>query len=153
MPRSIAGGLLLVFALSAAIGGQQLRQPPTDPAHAALNQGPKEEATGAKAMVSTQLASSTLAAVKVLEAGGNAVDAAIAAAFLQQVDDYHMVFLFGSMSALYFDAATNRTYAISAVGERTYGSVPDAFGHDVSSFGPEDLSIGWRSGGAPSRAR
>jgi hypothetical protein len=35
---------------------------------------------------------------------------------------------------------------ISAVGERTYGSVPPAFGEDVSSFAPEDLSIGWRSG-------
>ncbi len=35
---------------------------------------------------------------------------------------------------------------MSAVGERTYGSVPAAFGEDVSSFGPEDLYIGWRSG-------
>ena len=35
---------------------------------------------------------------------------------------------------------------MSAVGERTYGSVPAAFGPDVSSFGPEDLYIGWRSG-------
>jgi hypothetical protein len=35
---------------------------------------------------------------------------------------------------------------ISVVGERTYGSVPEQFGHDVSSFGPEDLYIGWRSG-------
>jgi len=35
---------------------------------------------------------------------------------------------------------------ISAVGERTYGSVPESFGQDVSSFGPEDLYIGWRSG-------
>jgi hypothetical protein len=37
---------------------------------------------------------------------------------------------------------------VSVVGERTYGSVPAAFGSDVSSFGPEDLSIGWRSGDA-----
>ena len=37
---------------------------------------------------------------------------------------------------------------ISAVGERTYGSVPPAFGADVSSFGPEDLFVGWRSGTA-----
>ena len=37
---------------------------------------------------------------------------------------------------------------VSAVGERTYGSVPEAFGQDVSSFGPEDLYIGWRSGKA-----
>jgi hypothetical protein len=37
---------------------------------------------------------------------------------------------------------------VSVVGERTYGSVPAAFGEDVSSFGPEDLYIGWRSGQA-----
>ena len=36
--------------------------------------------------------------------------------------------------------------AVSAVGERTYGSVPILYGRDVSSFGPEDLYIGWRSG-------
>lgn len=107
-----------MLALSAPLAGQQTRRAPTDPAHPALNQGPKEQATGARGMVSTQLASSTLAALQVLEGGGNAVNAAVAAAFLQQVDDYHMVFLFGSMSALYYDAATNRTYAISAVAQR-----------------------------------
>ena len=37
---------------------------------------------------------------------------------------------------------------VSAVGERTYGSVPAEFGDDVSSFGPEDLYVGWRSGKA-----
>ena len=108
----------LLLAVSATLTGQQPRQLPTDPAHPMLNQGPKEEASGSQVMVSTQLASSTVAALKVLEAGGNAIDAAIAATFLQQVDDYHMVFLFGSMSALYYDAASNKTYAISAVGER-----------------------------------
>jgi hypothetical protein len=35
---------------------------------------------------------------------------------------------------------------VSVVGERTYGSVPELYGSDVSSFGPEDASIGWRSG-------
>ena len=34
---------------------------------------------------------------------------------------------------------------VSVVGERTYGSAPELYGPDVSSFGPEDLSIGWRS--------
>jgi hypothetical protein len=32
------------------------------------------------------------------------------------------------------------------VGERTYGSAPQLAGSDFSSFLPEDLSIGWRSG-------
>jgi len=54
-----------------------------------------------------------------------------------------------TLSATYTLASTSVIYGkIGAVGERTYGSVPENFGHDVSSFGPEDLSIGWRSGDA-----
>lgn len=34
---------------------------------------------------------------------------------------------------------------ISVVGERTYGASPPLVGSDASSFGPEDLQIGWRS--------
>ena len=52
-----------------------------------------------------------------------------------------------ALSATYTLASTSEIYGkVSAVGERTYGSVPAAFGEDVSSFGPEDLYIGWRSG-------
>ncbi len=45
-----------------------------------------------------------------------------------------------------FDGSSEIYGRLSVVGERTYGSVPASFGEDVSSFGPEDLSIGWRSG-------
>src|SRR5262245_14593778 len=48
------------------------------------------------------------------------------------------VFTFKSSSEIYGK--------VSAVGERTYGSVPALVGEDVSSFGAEDLAIGWRSG-------
>ena len=52
-----------------------------------------------------------------------------------------------ALSGAYTFASSSQMYGkVSAVGERTYGSVPEAFGTDVSSFGPEDLSIGWRSG-------
>ena len=52
-----------------------------------------------------------------------------------------------SLSGSYTFKSTSQLYgAVSVVGERTYGSVPATFGTDVSSFGPEDLSIGWRSG-------
>jgi gamma-glutamyltranspeptidase/glutathione hydrolase len=91
---------------------------PTNPADPALNQGPKEEAIGDEYMVSTQLASSTLAAVEVLKNGGNAVDAALTALFVQQIHDYHMVFLFGSMSAIYYEAASGKYYALNAVSGR-----------------------------------
>jgi len=45
-----------------------------------------------------------------------------------------------------FRAAGELFGKVSVVGERTYGSIPEPFGSDVSSFGPEDASLGWRSG-------
>ncbi|HEY7440940.1 MAG TPA: alginate export family protein [Vicinamibacterales bacterium] len=52
-----------------------------------------------------------------------------------------------ALSARYTLASSSEIYGkLSAVGERTYGSVPAAFGQDISSFQAEDLSIGWRSG-------
>jgi hypothetical protein len=52
-----------------------------------------------------------------------------------------------ALSATYTRASSSQIYGkLSAVGERTYGSVPEAFGEDISSFYPEDLYIGWRSG-------
>jgi hypothetical protein len=35
---------------------------------------------------------------------------------------------------------------VSVVGERTYGAAPTVVGEDASSFGVEDLAVGWRSG-------
>jgi hypothetical protein len=52
-----------------------------------------------------------------------------------------------ALSATHAFASSSEIYGkVSAVGERTYGSVPDLFGRDVSSFGAEDLYVGWRSG-------
>jgi hypothetical protein len=52
-----------------------------------------------------------------------------------------------ALSATYTLPSTSILYGTaSVVGERTYGSVPEQFGHDVSSFGPEDLYVGWKSG-------
>jgi len=52
-----------------------------------------------------------------------------------------------SLSAVYKLASSSEIYGkVSVVGERTYGSAPELYGPDVSSFGPEDASIGWRSG-------
>ena len=52
-----------------------------------------------------------------------------------------------ALSAAYTLASSSEVYGkVSVVGERTYGSVPAEFGADISSFGPEDAYIGWRSG-------
>lgn len=64
-------------------------------------------------------------------------------------DQWFEGFVKPALGGVYSTSAGSQFYGkISVVGERTYGSVPEAFGTDVSSFGPEDLSIGWRSGTA-----
>lgn len=89
-----------------------------DARHPLFNQGPKQVAVGDKAMVSTQHPEVTMAAVKVLQEGGNAVDAAITATFLQNVIDYHQVQLFGAMTGIYYEAKTGTFYAFNAYAER-----------------------------------
>src|SRR5262245_49756406 len=52
-----------------------------------------------------------------------------------------------ALSGTYRLQSSSEIYGkLSVVGERTYGSAPELYGTDVSSFGPEDALIGWRSG-------
>lgn len=61
----------------------------------------KSVALAGKAMVATSHPQATMAALRILEAGGNAVDAAIAAVALQGVIDPHMTGIGGDCFALY----------------------------------------------------
>lgn len=112
-------GIALLFLAPGTNARQQSGQGlPSDTRDALLNQGPKTEATGSQVMVSTQLPIVTEGALDVLRSGGNAVDAMITAVFLQHVNDFHQVSHFGTMSAIYYEAATGRYHVISAVSRR-----------------------------------
>lgn len=64
----------------------------------------KSVALAGKAMIATSHPQATLAGLKILQAGGNAVDAAIAAVALQGVIDPHMTGIGGDCFALYVPA-------------------------------------------------
>jgi hypothetical protein len=52
-----------------------------------------------------------------------------------------------AFGGVYTTSSSAQIYGkISAVGERTFGASPSLVGGDASSFGIEDLYIGWRSG-------
>ena len=115
--------LLAAVAALFGAGALQAQQPlPTDPTDPRLIHGPKESATGEQVMVATQLPVVTQGALKVLEEGGNAVDAMITAIFLQHVNDYMQVSHWGSMSGIYYEAATGEYHVISAVSQVPQGS-------------------------------
>ena len=100
------------------IGEAQQNVLPSDPRDPLLNQGPKEEEIAQKGMVSTQLPVVTGAALQVLKEGGNAADAFITAVFMQHVNDYHQVSLFGAMTGLYYEASSKKYYAFNAFSDR-----------------------------------
>ncbi len=51
------------------------------------------------------------------------------------------------LTGAYTLSGTSQLYGgLSVVGERTYGTAPELYGPDVSSFSPDDGYIGWRSG-------
>jgi Alginate export len=52
-----------------------------------------------------------------------------------------------ALTGVYTTSSTAQFYGkLSAVGERTYGAAPSLVGSDESSFGLEDMYVGWRSG-------
>lgn len=112
--------ILIITTLSSItpISLAQSSKVPDDPRDSRLNYGPKPVAEGRKAMVSTQSMIVSEAALKVLQEGGNAVDAAITATFLQQVTEPHQNSPWGALSGVYYDAKTGEYYAYNGDGER-----------------------------------
>jgi len=62
-------------------------------------------------------------------------------------DQWFEGFVKPSLSGTYKLASSSEFYGkVSVVGERTYGSAPELYGPDVSSFSPDDAYVGWQSG-------
>jgi len=116
LPCFLVATVVALAVLAAAVSPLDARQDPR------LVQGPKPEAEGVRAMVSTQLPSSTEAAVEVLRQGGNAVDAMITTILLQHVVDTHQNSHFGTMSGIHYEAASGQYHVIGAVAERPASS-------------------------------
>lgn len=86
----------------------------------------KSVALAGKAMIATSHPQATMAGLKILEAGGNAVDAAIAAVALQGVIDPHMTGIGGDCFALY-SAAGEAPVAINGSGRAPAAATLDHF--------------------------
>ncbi len=85
-------------------------------------QGPKQLATGSKAMVSTSHPAVTQAALHVLREGGNAVDAMLTAMPLQHVVEPQMSTIAGGFAMLYWEAASGKVYLLNAELDHPEGS-------------------------------
>lgn len=104
------------------------------------DQGRKPVVAGKSAVVSTGNPIVTETVVSILGRGGNAADAAIAGALVQAVVEPHLTSHAGTVSCLYFDAASARTYQLNAI-----GTLPP----DLPPFRPVNDVGGWARQGQP----
>ncbi|MBL8266373.1 gamma-glutamyltransferase [Steroidobacter sp.] len=98
--------------------------PSTDLQRYVVNPGPRTPVSGLQAAVTTDSAIVTETMLDVLRAGGNAVDAAVAGSLVQAAVEPFMTNHAGTVTFLYYEAATGRIYQLDSLGVFPSGLAP-----------------------------
>src|SRR5258705_425738 len=112
------------------------RLPPARPPHppprpgdrpAANPHSPRSVVMGRNGMIATSQPLASAAGLKVLQDGGNAIDAAVTAAAVLAVVEPSMTGIGGDLFAIVYDAKTKTLKALNASGRSAYAATPDVF--------------------------
>lgn len=106
----------------------------------------KQEAVGSRGMVSTNHPLASVAGAEMLARGGNAVDAAIAAAFALTVVEPMMVGIFAGGFLLYYEASTGKVTAIDNYAIAPKAASPDMYTPDDAAGPMEAVGLANRVG-------
>lgn len=132
-----AGGLAAAAAAPLAATAAAAAPPPDSAERKRLvhlaHFGRKEPAAGAGGMAITSHPLATREAVEVLNRGGNACDAALAASVTQTVVEPHMTTITGCLSQLYYDAATGETTYVNGSVNTPMAPLPGYGVHDLAT--------------------
>lgn len=119
--QQVATGAILTGLGSRELDATERAQGATDPVP---RLGPKPVARGKKAAASSSHPTVTGAMLDVLRAGGNAADAVVAGALMSATVEPHMTNHGGALTCLYWDAKTQRAYALNSTGTIAPGLPP-----------------------------
>ena len=87
----------------------------------------RSPAVGRHGMIATSQSLASAAGLKVLQNGGNAVDAAVTAAGVLAVVEPSMNGIGGDLFAIVYDATTKKVYALDASGRAAAAATPEEF--------------------------
>jgi gamma-glutamyltranspeptidase/glutathione hydrolase len=105
----------------------------------------RSAALGRRGMIATSQSLASGAGLKVLQDGGNAIDAAITAAAVLAVVEPSMNGIGGDLFAIVFDAKTKKLYALDASGRSARAATPEELKRrgltDMPSRGPLPVDV------------
>ena len=86
--------------------------------------GTRSPAVGRRGMIATSQTLASAAGLKVLQSGGNAIDAAVTAAAVLAVIEPSMNGIGGDLLALVYDAKTKKIYGLDSTGRSAHAATP-----------------------------
>ncbi len=89
--------------------------------------GTRSPAVGRHGMIATSQTLASAAGLKVLQDGGNAIDAAVAAAAVLAVVEPSMNGIGGDLLAIVYDAKTKKVYGLDSTGRSAYAATPGEY--------------------------
>lgn len=121
--------ILAAVVLMMAVGHAQMPADPPRPGDrpAANPHATRSVVLGRNGMIATSQPLASAAGLKVLEDGGNAIDAAITAAAVISVVEPTMNGVGGDLFAIVYDAKTRKLHALNSSGRSGRAATPDAF--------------------------
>jgi gamma-glutamyltranspeptidase/glutathione hydrolase len=121
--------LLAAFALITASSAQapDNERPRPGDRPAANTHGTRSAVFGRNGMIATSQPLASAAGLKVLQDGGNAIDAAVTAAAVLAVVEPSMTGIGGDLFAIVYDAKTKTLHGLNASGRSAYTATPEEY--------------------------
>jgi gamma-glutamyltranspeptidase/glutathione hydrolase len=126
MKRFYVGLLAALLVASTSAQSPDIRPRPGD-RPAANPHSTRSVVMGRNGMIATSQPLASAAGLKVLQDGGNAIDAAVTAAAVLAVVEPSMTGIGGDLFAFVYDAKTKTLHALNASGRSAYAATPEAY--------------------------
>jgi gamma-glutamyltranspeptidase/glutathione hydrolase len=122
----------LIACVAVAVVASTSAQSPDTRARPGDRPAPNTHATrsavfGRNGMIATSQPLASAAGLKVLQDGGNAIDAAVTAAAVLAVVEPSMTGIGGDLFAIVYDARTHTLHALNASGRSAYAATPETY--------------------------